>query len=336
MPAGRYSLFRGRGKTNPSRAAYSAAVAVGLLLFAATSLQGAPKADDPLKDCSFSRIKGEEINLPGLNGALLVPDEKGKLTSAVAIGDGDPDFDVAEFQSRLITAKWLTWYDRIAWKTSDLVIALIKKEGASGLGAEWFVYRADDKTLAVYGQYDEKNDKYVPKYSFAESAGGIASFPLKATQPPIELARAAHELGERAKRLVKDGLRVNYYVQQGPHGEIYGYILPATVGKNTRIYCKGWELEFSGDGRKVVKDRTELPQKILRFESGKDVEAVIDEDADANPSVGALFFLMRDGHEYKSMMIENKAYRTLLFTPGGLEAAFIRVKYASAAASPRK
>jgi hypothetical protein len=243
----------------------------------------------------------------------------------VAIGTDHPEFDVAQFQARLMIAKWLAEYDRFAWKTTDLLIARIKKEGAAGMGAEWFIYPAGNKMIAVYGQYDKEADRYAPKHAFAENSGQITFVSPEDTQPPIELARAAHQLAAKAQRIAKDGLRVNYYLRQDPGGPILGYILPAGLEKNTSVYCKGWCFEFSRDGRKLVADQTVLPQKIQKFECSREVSAAIDEDTDSNPSAGALFFLLRDSAAYKFLAVQNQDYRTVLFAAGGVD-GFIRFR----------
>ena len=70
----------------------------------------------------------------------------------------EPTFDVADFNEKFEVAQWLVAYDRVAWKTTDLVMAGDKVELAR-LGREWFCFQ-DSKGVwhAVYGKL-EKNSR---------------------------------------------------------------------------------------------------------------------------------------------------------------------------------
>jgi hypothetical protein len=279
-----------------------------------------------LSGCELYQIDGAQLNLPGMNGALLVPDERGKLTSAIAIGSGHPEFDPAEFQRRLMVAIYLDHYDRVAWKTSDAVSALIKKDGSEGLSADWFVYFENGKAVAVYGRYDEKEDRYIARYAFIDEGGKIRRHLTSEVDPPIEMARAIHGLAVKGVGIAKNGFRVNWYIQKSEDGAIRGFILPATLAKDTRVYCHGWSYVFSSDGRRIVDDSNPERQPVQQFHSGKAVKAVIDEHEQENPSIAALFFLLRDSDGFESLMVENQKYRTFLFTVEGTK-GWIRVRY---------
>jgi hypothetical protein len=83
-----------------------------------------------------------------LVGASQTPKEK------------QPPFDNAEFSKKLDTVQWLLEYDNVAWKTTDVVMAL-PKEQLSGLGQEWFCFQDKNKLWhAVYGKLTGESTRW--------------------------------------------------------------------------------------------------------------------------------------------------------------------------------
>ena len=84
-----------------------------------------------------------------------------------------PTFDVADFNKKFEIAQWLVAYDRVAWKTTDLVMAGDKAELAR-LGREWFCFQ-DSKSVwhAVYGKLEKNRFDQVFHYVVDET-GKIA------------------------------------------------------------------------------------------------------------------------------------------------------------------
>jgi hypothetical protein len=102
----------------------------------------------------------------------------------------EPPFDIADFNAKFETAKWLVNYDAVAWKTSDIVMAADKTELAK-LGREWFGFQDNKKIWhAVYGKLG--NGKYDSVFHYVvDSKGKINRSPEKIDQQFLDFHAGA-------------------------------------------------------------------------------------------------------------------------------------------------
>jgi hypothetical protein len=82
----------------------------------------------------------------------------------------EPAFDIVGFNQKFEVVQWLVAYDKVAWKTSDLVMAADQAELAR-LGREWFCFK-DAKGVwhAIYGKLE--NNKFDQVFHYLVDGAG--------------------------------------------------------------------------------------------------------------------------------------------------------------------
>ena len=222
------------------------------------------------------------------------------------------DFPAERFDSVSRTAAYLAAYDRVAWVTSDSVMALMRRDSTvqRNLGAEWFAYLQDSTWHAVYGRYDRTADRYVQVAHFA--AGPRERFRQQAAPFDSLLARRygralALATGRLPAAATRSGARFNVYVRPAAAGELDLWYLPAWQTNGWLIHGMEFHYRVDASGARIVDSSAVVsPLRGSRPDSTQVIDIVNDERE--LPTVGQAFFALYYGRYFKTVYIRSRGF----------------------------
>ena len=220
---------------------------------------------------------------------LARPDAAAAQDSVATIGG----FHHAAFSVNETIARWILRYDRVAWVTSDSVLAA-PEEVRSKLGGEWFCYEEGGFWHAVYGRYSADSNRYhvVLHYQGSGNQGfRLTTLPLD-TASLLPLARAlSHGRSAFPDSLAKTGLAFNQYLRRLSDGTIEIWYLPAQQSNGLVAWGAEVRQLYTADGLRLIKSVT-VGNGLRGVYPDTAREVGIDEQGQDVPSVGSVFFLL--------------------------------------------
>lgn len=225
-------------------------------------------------------------------------------------------FDVKSFNEKSEVAQWLCLYDRIAWITSDSVLASTKEE-KDKLGHEWFCYQDNDGWHAVYGGY--KNGRFNLVFHYTVDT----TWKVKRINAAIDTtlvnsySRALINANSQLKQL-KDTIhiRFNQYIKRNVDKTLSVWLLPAFSSDNVAIYGGEFYYRFDSTGNFLI-DKNEYFQGNFRgFKTDKAREIWLDYKDVDKPTVGSIFFVWYYKRYFTSIFIENRNSKSTMHYDG--------------------
>lgn len=238
-----------------------------------------------------------------------------------------PKFDVAEFDKKFETVRWLVEYDEVAWKTSDVVMAEDKSEVAK-LGSEWFCLQDSKKQWhAFYGKLAEGKFLAVFQYTFGPNAKVTRS--VEKFDPKIldAYAIALTTAKTKLKASIPQGSpRFNQYIRKESNGTFGVWMLPAFQPDGTAVY--GGEAYYSIDsaGTKILKEESYFKPDFLGFKSSPPREIWLNFRELEKPNLGAIFFVWYYKPYFTNIIIDNARSTSSVVDAGKGEFIWVHVE----------
>ena len=242
--------------------------------------------------------------------ALVTP---ARLAAAQDEPDSVGGFPYRAFAVNERIANWILAYDRVAWITSDSVMAA-PPALRDGLGGEWFCLEQADTWHAVYGRYSADSQRY--RIVFHYQGGATSPFvSSKAPLDTLELVAFARALSEARAAfpdtLTATNIRFNQYVRRLPDRSIEVWFLPAQQSNGLIVW--GAELRYiyaSDGGARLASTVTGSALRGLYPDTTRTVD--INERTRDIPSVGAIFVLLAYKHDFQKIYVWTSRFLTTL------------------------
>lgn len=217
---------------------------------------------------------------PGLGAAQDTPETVG-------------GFPYRVFSDSEAIARWILRYDRVAWVTSDSVLAA-PESIRSRLGQEWFCYVEGGLWHAVYGRYSPDSDRYQVVLHY-QSSGNLQFRSTALSFDTVSLLPLARALFRARSTLpdslIRTGVAFNQYVRRLSDSTIDIWYLPGQQRNGLIVWGAEIRQVYTSDGRMLLKSA--IGGNGLRGiypDTAK--ELAIDEREHDVPSVGSIFFLL--------------------------------------------
>lgn len=228
-------------------------------------------------------------------------------------------FDIADFNKKFEVVEWLVEYDNVAWKTTDVLMALPKAELA-GLGAEWFCFQDKNKVWhAVYGRLT--GSKYeIAVHLEMDANQKITKSIQKIDQEFLNKHALALKTGrEKLEATIAEGSpRFNQFVRQNPDKSFSVWLMPAFQPNRMTVY--GGEAIYAVDatGTKILKDDSYFQAGFRGFKSEPPREIWLNYSELEKPSLGSIFFAWYYKTYFTKIFIENaKSTSTVMKNDSG-------------------
>lgn len=190
------------------------------------------------------------------------------------------------------TAEFLSYYDQIAWHSSD---SILKKsdEARNGLSRHWFIYfDQNENPHAVYGNF--MNDIYFAKFHFIIDS----TYKLVETNDTINqhICSKYSKAIDYAYRYYSDylstpAIKYNHYVYTIENGNIVVNLFPAFQNNLTAPFGREVYLVLDSSATKIVEDNSYFSEKGLRYYDLKNVKKMtLDYSESPKLHLGAIFF----------------------------------------------
>ena len=218
--------------------------------------------------------------------------------------------DPEVFSRNLQLAEELASDDVIAWISTDSILA-DKSSRLDSLDQTWFVYKEADRRYAYYGRYAPGEGVYHPKYAFVSTDGAtITSIPAVPPRPEATGYAWMIHIGSNFFSRIVDSLQLdihyNHYIRKNSEEKNYTlWFLPAGYGDYS---AQGIEVRITIDAAAGRVDGYEIRGSLLRyFELDKKSQRIeLDNTYDDTPTLGNLFFALRNRDRFYSIKILNK------------------------------
>jgi hypothetical protein len=234
------------------------------------------------------------------------------------------DFPSERFELISRAASYLAAYDRVAWVTTDSLVALVRQDTTLGrdLGAEWFAYEQDSTWHAVYGRYDRAADRYVQVAHFAAAPQAPFRRQLAAADSVLarRYGRALALTMARLPAVAREArARFNAYVRPTQGGGLELWYLPAWQPNGWLIHGMEFYYRVDSSGHHVVDSSAVVT--TLRG-SPPDTTKVLDifNDQRELPTVGQAFFALYYGRYFKAVYIRSRDFVSTFLNTNGTQA----------------
>ncbi len=239
-------------------------------------------------------------------------------TSQVPAAD-KPAFDIEDFNKKFAVVEWLVEYDNVAWKTTDVVMALPKAE-LEGLGPEWFCFQDKNKIWhAVYGGLS--GDKYETAFHYEMDRAGKITRSTQAVDQKFLSghARALRTALAKLTATIPEGSpRFNQYVRQNPDNTFSVWLMPAFQPNRMAVYGGEGIYTIDSAGVKILKDESYFQKNFRGFMSDPPREIWLNYSELDKPTLGSIFFVWYYKAYFTNIYIDNaKSTSTALKTPAG-------------------
>lgn len=216
-----------------------------------------------------------------------------------------PQFDIADFNSKFETAKWLFIYDYVAWHTSDSVMVQDKTEIAK-LGREWFCFQDNTNNWhAVYGKYDNDNFNLVFHFLLDSNYKIRKVYDVPDSLFLNPYARALVTSNKQLKP-IRDSFRIsfNQFIRQNQDKTFSTYIFPAFQRDNTAVYGGEFIYTIDQTGNQLIKDNSYFQGDFRGFKANKPREIWLNYRETEKPTLGAIFFVWYYKQYFTSINID--------------------------------
>jgi hypothetical protein len=216
-------------------------------------------------------------------------------------------FDSTEFSRTCFLAEDFVLDDRLAWSSTDSIMAE-KPMLLDSLDQTWFVDKRSTMRLVFYGRYFPESGEYRPKYVFkADSSGALRRARTGVDGRAIQFARAVSTAAAEFRRMV-DSMQVNvdynHYIRRNADSSFSVWFFPAGYGN----YCaQGLDFVLAVDQTgSTVTGRVVTGKYLHYFEIDKRQQTVeLDNTYAATPSIGNVFFVLNNRDRFDRIVINN-------------------------------
>ena len=223
------------------------------------------------------------------------------------VDDTTSAFDPDAFARTCALAEDFTLDDRLAWRSTDSIMAE-KPMRLDSLDQTWFVDKRGAARYVFYGRYFSGSVDYRVKYVFrSDTPGTVVRLPGAADSRAVRFARAVSAANAVFRHLV-DSMQVNvdynHYIRENVDGTFSIWFFPAGYG----TYCAhGLDFHLSVDSSGSAVTGQEVVGAYLRyFEIDKREQTVeLDNTYAATPSLGNVFFVLMNRDRFDRIVIFN-------------------------------
>lgn len=215
-------------------------------------------------------------------------------------------FDIDSFNKKFEAAQWLVAYDKVAWKTTDLVMTGDKAELAR-LGRDWFCFQ-DSKGVwhAVYGKLE--NSKFDQVFHYVvDGSGKIARTTDKIDETfLIAHAKALQLAQKKLIEVIPAGSPThNTYIKRNDDKTFNVWIFPAFQTNGVAVY--GGEFIYTIDvtAEKITKDESYFQGAFRGFNAKPPREIWLNYTEKEKPTLGSIFFVWYYKDYFTRISIKN-------------------------------
>ncbi|MBN1578883.1 MAG: hypothetical protein JW913_20145 [Chitinispirillaceae bacterium] len=229
-----------------------------------------------------------------------------------------PPFDMKAFERTCTLADALARDDLAAWRSTDSIMAE-KPLLLDSLDQTWFVDDRSGKRYVFYGRYSVNNDTFHPKYAFVtEEDGDLLKIPAVVDERVLQFARAV-TTGKKHFQAIIDSMQLNvdynHYIRKSDDGSYAMWFFPAGYGN----YCAhGVDIYLTiNPSGSLVTGHNIVGNYLRYFELDKKTQTVeLDNTYDSMPSLGNVFFAIRNRERFDSIVILNgQSTSTMTYSP---------------------
>jgi hypothetical protein len=215
-------------------------------------------------------------------------------------------FDIDSFNKKFETAQWLVAYDRVAWKTTDLVMAGDKAELAR-LGREWFCFQ-DSKGVwhAVYGKLE--NNKFDQVFHYVvDGSGKVARTTDKIDEAfLIAHAKALQLAQKKLTEVIPAGSPThNTYIKRNDDKTFNVWIFPAFQTNGVAVYGGEFIFTIDATAEKITKDESYFQGAFRGFNAKPPREIWLNYTEKEKPTLGSIFFVWYYKDYFTRISIKN-------------------------------
>lgn len=223
-------------------------------------------------------------------------------------------FDINSFNEKFETVEWLCVYDKIAWWTSDSVMAASADE-IRKLGHEWFCYRKDGFWHAAYGKYENGNFIAIFHYTVDTNAQICRVYSSIDSTEANAYSRALIRTNDLMKPVTDSfSIRFNRYIKRNEDSTLSVWALPGISQNGDAIYYGGeFYFRFDRIGNRLLQKGHCFKGYFRRIEAGKPREIWLDYREYDKPTLGAIFFVWNFKKYFTNIFIENKKSHSTVF-----------------------
>jgi hypothetical protein len=219
-------------------------------------------------------------------------------------------FNIADFNQKFETARWLCDYDMIAWVTSDSVMASPKEE-QSKLGSEWLCFKQNDRWHAVYGKFERNNYELVFHY-LLDSTGKIKRIYDRVDSSLLNSAARAIINSNKLATAAMDTFKVrcNQYLRFEDDKTISIWLLPAFTTTGVAVYGSDFYYRFDPTGNTLFEKSGYNKGTFKGFKTSPPREIWLDYNEVDAPTLGAVFFVWYYKKYFTKITIETRKSRS--------------------------
>ena len=228
-----------------------------------------------------------------------------------------PPIDIDDFNKKFELVQWLVEYDNVAWKTTDVVMAL-PKEQLSGLGPEWFCFQDKNKLWhAVYGKLTGEKYEIALHYEM-DSAEKIKSSTEKIDQDFLNRhALALKTARDKLAATIPPGSPTfNQFVRLNADKTFSVWLFPAFQPERLAVYGGEGVYTIDAAGKKIVKDESYFQLSFRGLKTEPPREVWLDYREMNKPSLGAIFFVWYYKSYFTRIFINNEGSTSTVVKTG--------------------
>jgi hypothetical protein len=216
------------------------------------------------------------------------------------------EFDVVDFNKKFEVARWLVAYDGVAWKTTDVMLALDKVEIAR-LGREWFCFQ--DKSgvwHAIYGKLE--NNKFDQVFHFVvDSSGKITRTSDKLDDVfLVSHARALNlAITKLSESVPPNSPRHNSYIRLNVDKTFTVWLMPAFQPNELAVYGGEFVYTIDAAAAKITKDESYFQGAFRGFKAAPPREIWLNYREKDKPTLGSIFFVWYYKQYFTKIFIDN-------------------------------
>lgn len=228
-------------------------------------------------------------------------------------------FNHQAFAEKLSIAEWMSEYDSIAWRMSDLVTMATYEQLERMDRREWFCFRGTDSLWnAVYGKFNDTAYDLVLHYKLLENDTIDAVCDPPDTAMLHSVCRAVRIAYREAGLILgKSSTRFNKFVRYHADRTVSIWLLPALQSLGIAVYGGEFYYHFDASGTAVLDKEEYYQGSIKGFKTGKPREVRLSYEDAAAPTQGAVYFAVQYRKYFTDIHIDTRESTSVQsFSPG--------------------
>lgn len=241
------------------------------------------------------------------------------VQSAWAQPKNSPRFDRQAFAEKIAVAEWMSEYDSIAWRMSELVTMATYDQLERIDRREWFCFKGKDSLWnAVYGKYNDSTYDLVLHYKLMENDTIDAVCDAPDTAMLHSVSRAINiAYREAAPILGKTSTRFNKFVRYHTDKTVSVWLLPALQSLGIALYGGEFYYHFDPSGTQILEKEEYYQGSFKGFKTGKPRDVRLNYEDAAAPTQGAVYFAVQYRKFFTNIHIDTRESTSVQsFSPG--------------------